>query len=205
MLQAHKISFKYPQSGFLFKEISLKINLGEVVGLYGKSGSGKTTLAKLLSGYIPVQEGKITLFEKSYPLNTKKSHPVQLIWQHADKAINPKWKMKKVLAEAGVNPEICQQFGIKKEWLSRYSGELSGGELQRFCLARVFNSETKFLIADEMTTMLDALTQAQIWNTLLPMAKKRNLGMLVISHQQDLLKKVSDRIIDFDDLIDNKK
>ena len=55
-------------------------------------------------------------------------------------------------------------LGIDQEWLERWPNELSGGELQRFCVARALGPNTRFLIADEMTTMLDAITQAQIWH-----------------------------------------
>ena len=88
--------------------------------------------------------------------------PVQLIYQHPEKVMNPKWKMSQVLAESwDVKDEDLAQFGIQKSWLTRFPQELSGGELQRFSVLRSLNPNTKFLIADEMTTMLDAITQAQ--------------------------------------------
>ena len=62
---------------------------------------------------------------------------VQLIYQHPEKAINPRWRMKKVLEEAGMQKqEVLSSFGIEPEWLERFPRELSGGELQRFCVAR---------------------------------------------------------------------
>ncbi|MGA8944172.1 MAG: ABC transporter ATP-binding protein, partial [Thermoactinomyces sp.] len=61
--------------------------------------------------------------------------------------------------------------------------------------ARTLGKHTKYLIADEMTTMLDAITQAQIWHSLLKLAKQRNIGILAISHNQHLLQKISDRTV----------
>ncbi|HBI94533.1 MAG TPA: nickel ABC transporter ATP-binding protein, partial [Terrisporobacter glycolicus] len=114
-----------------------------------------------------------------------------------------KWKMKKILNEAyEPSDEMIESMGIKKEWLNRWPSELSGGELQRFCVLRALSPETKFLIADEMTTMLDAITQAQIWNVVIDYCKKNSIGLIVISHDKDLVNIVCDRVIN---LKDNKK
>jgi len=65
-----------------------------------------------------------------------------------------------------------------------------GEELQRFCIARAIGPKTKFLICDEISTMLDVITQAQIWNLLLDISKKRNIGMLIVTHNIELAKRV---------------
>src|SRR5699024_3251289 len=97
-------------------------------------------------------------------------------------------------------PDIIQMLGIRKEWLSRFPSELSGGELQRFCIARALLPGTKYLIADEITTMLDAINQAQIWRIIFQLVKEKNIGVLAISHDPELLNRISDRIIDFEKL-----
>ena len=155
-LKAENISFKYPSAKkYLLKDINLELDSDKVIGLIGDSGSGKSTLCKILSGYIPKYEGNVTLDGK--PLPKKGFKPVQLIYQHPEKVMNPKWKMKQVLEESwDVPDEILEEFGIQKSWLTRFPQELSGGELQRFSVVRSLNPDTKFLIADEMTTMLDA-------------------------------------------------
>ena len=91
---------------------------------------------------------------------------------------------------------LLEQMGIEKSWLNRWPNELSGGELQRFCIARVLGPETKFLVCDEISTMLDVITQAQIWNLLLKISHKNNIGMLVVTHNMDLARKVCNRIIE---------
>ena len=92
------------------------------------------------------------------------------------------------------------QMGIEREWLTRWPSELSGGELQRFCIARVLREETRFLICDEISTMLDAITQAQVWHSLLAMSEGYGFGMLVITHNIELAKQVCDRILEWKDL-----
>src|SRR5699024_3217753 len=128
-------------------------------------------------------------------------HPVQLIWQHPEKVINPRWRMKRMLDEAGgLDSDTLDLLGIKKAWLTRYPSELSGGELQRFCLARAIAVDATYLIADEITTMLDAVTQAQIWQLMLTLSKERNIGILAISHDHALLDRISNRMINFNEM-----
>ena len=105
--------------------------------------------------------------------------------------------MSKILNEAfKIDDNILSEMGIEKSWLSRWPSELSGGELQRFCIARVLSPETKFLVCDEISTMLDVITQAQIWNFLLKISKKNEFGMLVVTHNMELAKRVCDRVIE---------
>jgi len=89
-----------------------------------------------------------------------------------------------------------KMMGIKEDWLSRKPNELSGGELQRFCIARVLGLQTKLLIADEISTMLDAITQAQIWAILLEHIKRENLGCVVVTHNVALAERICTRQID---------
>ena len=67
--------------------------------------------------------------------------------------------------------------------------------MQRFCIVRALGPNTKYLIADEMTTMLDAVTQAKIWKELMLICRERNIGLMVISHETELLAKLCDRIL----------
>lgn len=199
MLKVNNVSFGYHEKHSIFERIELTIKPGEIVGLYGQSGIGKTTFANIIAGYLKPEKGMVSIDGETYPI--KGRNPVQLIGQHPEKTINPRWQMKQVLAESGeYSEEFLKELGISKEWMHRFPSQLSGGELQRFCLARAIAPETKYLIADEMTTMLDAITQAQIWHTVLRLVKKRQLGMLVISHEIPLLKQTCNRILNFEEL-----
>ena len=199
-LSAENISFRYTdKSSWILKDVNLKIETGERVGIVGPSGYGKSTLAKILAGYNRADSGQVLLDAK--PLQAKGFCPVQMIYQHPELAVNPRWKMEKTLNECW-NPDekILERFGIEKDWLTRWPRELSGGELQRFCIVRLLSPETKFLICDEITTMLDVISQAQIWNVLLQMAEERNYGMLIVTHNMDLAKRVCTRIVDLSEI-----
>lgn len=199
-LSAENISFRYTdKSSWILKDVNLKIETGERVGIVGPSGYGKSTLAKILAGYNRADSGQVLLDGK--PLQAKGFCPVQMIYQHPELAVNPRWKIEKTLNECW-NPDekILERFGIEKDWLTRWPRELSGGELQRFCIVRLLSPETKFLICDEITTMLDVISQAQIWNVLLQMAEERNYGMLIVTHNMDLAKRVCTRIVDLSEI-----
>ena len=149
----------------------------------------------LLAGYLTPTSGKVLL--DGSPLPNKGVCPVQLIYQHPEKAINPPWRLKRVLAESGQHrDDVLASFGIEQEWLERFPRELSGGELQRFCVARALMSGAGFLICDEISTMLDVITQAQIWNKILDEAQKRNMGLVAVTHNLALAKRVCTKVYD---------
>lgn len=194
-LKAENISFRYTDDSYILKGVNFEIQSGEVVGLTAPSGYGKTTLAKILAGYQKPERGQVTI--EGIDPRRDGYNPVQLIFQHPEKAVNPKWKMRKVFDEAEMpSDQMLESMGIQSGWLDRWPSELSGGELQRFCVARVLSEKTKFIIADEMTTMLDTITQAQIWKTVLDYARCHNIGVIVISHDQVLIKRICDRVVD---------
>ena len=199
-LKIENLSFKYTNAKkYLLKDVNLELDNKKIVGLIGDSGSGKSTLCKILSGYIDNYEGNVTFNEN--PLPKKGFKPIQLIYQHPEKVMNPKWKMKQVLEESwNVPDELLDEFGIQKQWLKRYPQELSGGELQRFSVLRSLNPNTQFLIADEMTTMLDAITQVQILDSVLKIVKKRKMGFLVVSHDTSLIETICDEKIYLKDI-----
>lgn len=196
-LEAKNISFRYGKTPCILKDVSFAMEQNERVGLIGPSGYGKSTLAKLLSGYEKPISGEILLDGK--PLLKRGYCPVQLIYQHPEKAVNPRWKLKDTLFEGQSSDEaLINSMGIEREWLERYPNELSGGELQRFCIARSLGEQTKFLLADEISTMLDVISQAQIWNYLLEVVKERKIGLLVVTHNIALAKRICTRVVDME-------
>ena len=199
-LNAVNISFKYPSAKkYILKDINIHLTNDKIVGLIGDSGSGKSTLCKILSRYERNFEGSVTLDGNELP--QKGFCPVQLIYQHPEKVMNPKWKMNDVLEESwNIDDDLLEDFGIQKSWLTRFPQELSGGELQRFSVLRALNPKTKFIIADEMTTMLDAITQVQILDSVLRIVKQRKMGFLLVSHDMDLVNTICDEVIYLKDL-----
>ena len=198
-LKAENISFSYNKKREILKDVSLSLSSDKIIGLIGDSGSGKSTLCKIIAGYITNYSGNVTLDGK--PIPDKDFYPVQLIFQHPEKTINPKWKMEKVLNESWNPPQdLKDTFGLKDSWLTRWPNELSGGELQRFSILRALNPKTKFIVADEISTMLDAVTQVQIWDALISHAKANNIGILAVSHDPELLEVVCDDILYFNEI-----
>ena len=200
MLEGHDLTFFYRgrKKTPVIDGLDLTISPGERVGLRGPSGRGKTTLCKLLAGYERPVRGKVLLDGR--PIREYRGFcPVQKIWQHPETVVDPLLRMKQTMEEAGdIEERLLEKLHINKEWMDRYPSELSGGELQRFCLARALRAETKYLLCDEITAMLDLVTQAQIWEFILEEAERREIGMLIVSHSEALLKKVCTRIITLD-------
>ena len=195
-LEAKNVYFRYGKKlPWILEDMDFKIEEGERVAVFAPSGYGKTTLAMLLGGYLKPEKGEILLDGR--PLPKKGVCPVQLIFQHPEKAINPRWRLEKVLEEGGIlDMKLLEAFGIEKAWLNRYPRELSGGELQRFCVARAVLSGARYIICDEISTMLDVITQAQIWNVVLEEAKKKNTGVIAITHNRYLAERIATRIVE---------
>lgn len=199
ILEAKNIEFRYKESGYILKGVNLAISSGEIVGLIAKSGYGKTTFAKIMSGYLKQTWGDVLI--DGNKIYHDGFYPVQLIYQHPEKSMNPRWKMKKSLCENGnLDEELLDILGVRKGWIDRYPNELSGGELQRFAIARAITKDTKFLIADEITAMLDGITQAQIWHSLIEISRKNNIGIIVITHNQELANKICTRIVKLNEI-----
>lgn len=193
-LEARKISFRYgKRQPWIIQNLNFCVKQGTCVGLSAPSGTGKSTLAMLLAGYLAPEEGEILL--NGMPLPKKGICPVQLIYQHPEQAVNPRWRLRKVLEEGGrIQETLLTSLGIERAWLERYPRELSGGELQRFCVARALMSNAAFLICDEISTMLDVITQAQIWRVVCSEAEKRNMGIVVITHNHQLARRLCSRV-----------
>jgi ABC-type dipeptide/oligopeptide/nickel transport system ATPase subunit len=105
--------------------------------------------------------------------------------------------MRNVFEEGDqVETELIKKLGIEPDWMNRFPTELSGGELQRFCIARALGKRTRFLLADEISTMLDLITQSQIWHFLMEETQRRGIGMIVVSHSPELVEKVCTRVVE---------
>ena len=196
-LEAQDLTFRYPrQRGSAPVEgMSLTLKSGERVGLSAPSGRGKTTLCRLLAGWEEPQGGRVLLDGK--PLSQYRGFcPVQLLWQHPEEAVDPLLPLRRTLYEAGpVDRALLDGLGIRDSWLERYPGELSGGELQRICVARALRPGLKFLLCDEVSAMLDLVTQARLWRFLLDQGERRGLGMLIVSHDKALLSRLCTRVL----------
>ena len=189
ILEAKNLSFRYEEKGRqILNQFSLRADSSERVGIVAPSGLGKTTLCKLLAGYEEPESGEILLDGKQ--LQSYKGYcPVQMIWQHPEQAVNPRLRMRAVFEEGDqVDPALMEKLGIEPDWLNRFPTELSGGEQQRFCIARALGKRTRFLLADEITAALDAQTAHSVTSDILDL---HGMTRIVVTHtlEESLLRR----------------
>ena len=194
------------------KDVSLKINRGEIYALAGESGCGKSTLAKAITKLIIPKSGDILFMGKSVLSQTqcdKKLYPqqVQMVFQNPYSSLNPRMKIKDILQEPlDINTKytnnekkcivmnVLKDVGLKDSVLELYPHEFSGGQRQRIAIARALILDPKLLIADEPVSALDASIQAQIINLLKELRQKRDLTILFISHDMNVIHRICDRV-----------
>lgn len=193
-------------------DVSLKINEGEIYALAGESGCGKSTIAKSLVRLIKPKQGEIIFDGKNISEFSKKeanNYPkfVQMVFQNPYSSLNPKMLIKDILKEPlDINTKltveekekqirtILDDVGLQESCLNLYPHEFSGGQRQRIAIARALILNPKLLIADEPVSALDASIQAQIINLLKELKQKKNLTILFISHDMNVIRYLADRV-----------
>ena len=198
------------ESGFKLKDINFDIKEGEVVSLIGESGRGKTSISKIIVGLLKA-EGQI-LFKGmdilKYP-KKKINGKIQMIFQSPYSSLNPKYKIKDIILEGVIYQKVLKkeenideylsnilnEVGLDKEILNKYPYELSGGQRQRVGIARAVAVKPDLIIADEILTALDALTQIQILELFQKLKENKKISYLFISHDINVVKKISDRLL----------
>lgn len=191
MLEARNISVLFGKAT-VFSNLSMSVKPGEIYCVSGPSGCGKTTLGRILARLRRPDSGEVTLDNQRSDLH----HwwPVQYLHQSPLSAMNPRWRIGKVIREPGaVDPELERALGVQRDWAERYPHELSGGQLQRVSILRALGAKPRYLIADEITSALDPVAQAQIWHFLLAFANKLQVGILAISHDEGLLATIGNK------------
>jgi peptide/nickel transport system ATP-binding protein len=168
------------------RDVSLRVEEGEVFGLVGESGSGKSTLLRALAGLTPLSEGRVKI--ASY---TDK-RDVQMVFQDPYGSLHPRFTVDKTLREPLAINRIDDQdarilaalaeVGLGPAYRFRYPHQLSGGQRQRVSIARALIVEPRVLLLDEPTSALDVSVQAEILNLLRKLHAQRNLTMILVSH-----------------------
>ncbi|MCO7246691.1 ATP-binding cassette domain-containing protein [Halomonas sp. Mc5H-6] len=198
LLSAHRLHHAFADQAAVLDNVSLSLEAGEWLGLSGNSGAGKSTLGQLLAGHLAPQAGTIKVDGAALPRGGLQ--PVQWLPQSPELSVNPRWRVKRILEEAWTPPAALREaFGIEPGWLNRYPSALSGGELQRVCVLRALAPGVRYLVADEISSMLDPLTQLALWQALRQVADERQLGVLVISHDAALLERLCPRRLTLSD------
>ncbi|MGM0365190.1 MAG: ABC transporter ATP-binding protein [Actinomycetota bacterium] len=210
LLKVENISKSYRGLKVL-QSVGLKVYEGETVTLLGKSGSGKTTLAKIIMGLLRADSGRVYLENKKVERWDAGFYSrVQMIFQDVRSAVSHRLNV----VEAVTEPLLVQAKADRKkmaeevkkvlaevelptdeQFLHSYPHHLSGGELQRVVIARALVLSPKLIIADEPTSSLDASIQAKVLKLLNRIQEERGLGMLFITHDLGVARKVSDRIL----------
>ncbi|MBI5301741.1 MAG: ABC transporter ATP-binding protein [Chloroflexi bacterium] len=214
LLEVRGITKRFRDGPVAVKNVWLSVREGEVVALVGQTGSGKTTLAKCLVGLHEPDAGQV-IFEgqdvhalRDQSLRAARRR-IQMIFQDPFESLSPRLTVLELVRE----PLDIQQLGAREErdqrarraladvrlpatpaFLSKHGHELSGGQLQRVAIARALILEPKLIIADEPVAMLDASEQAKVLRLLKEAQNERGMGLLLISHDLALVRKVSDRI-----------
>lgn len=173
------------------------------MGIVGESGSGKTTLAKILAGFIQADSGTV-FFNDLNLLNMDRKNRakhVQMVFQDPFSSLNPKLILKTQIFEAiSDNKErnaqqLMDDVGLPHSFLGRYPHQLSGGQRQRFAIARALAAQPNILLADEPVSSLDLAIQAQIINLLNNIRQKRNITMVVISHDLAVVANMCEHVL----------
>ena len=199
--------------------VSFDVHRGEILGMVGESGSGKSVSTTAIPGLLPANASftghifydgvDLTTLSQSQ-LRQYRGNKIALIFQEPGRSFDPLQSIGSVFWETYRirQPEITREEAYKKasellgevgipdpaERLSAFPHQFSGGQLQRIGIALALAQDCELLIADEPTTALDVTIQAQIVSLLLRLKKERNLSIIFISHNIDLVAQISDRI-----------
>ena len=209
-LTLSNVTFAYDkQAQNALEDISLSVDAGQRIAILGRTGCGKSTLLQLLTRAWDPQQGEIRF--NDLPLSDYSEaalrKTVSVVPQRVH-LFSATLRDNLLLAAPDASDDtlraMLEQVGLHKlleddglnSWLGEGGRQLSGGELQRFCIARALAANPRYLLADEITAMFDAVTQSQIWQALLHEAKERELGMVIVSHSESLLKRICTRRID---------
>ena len=183
-----------------------------ILSIVGESGCGKSTLSKAITRLVPVKSGDILFEGKSifeYSNSERKKYPlnVQMVFQNPYSSLNPKMKIGEILREPldintnfssnkkkSLVSEILADVGLADSCVNLYPHEFSGGQRQRIAIARALILNPKLLIADEPVSALDASIQAQIINLLKDLKHQRDLTILFISHDLNVIRYLADRV-----------
>ncbi len=195
-------------------DVDFEIHRGHTTAVVGESGSGKSTTARVITGLLPPQQGRVLFDGEELPADYKKRskdqlRQTQMIYQMADTAVNPRHKIRDIVGRP--LSFYLDMHGAEKEkrlrelmemiemdpdlFLDRLPGELSGGQKQRICIARALAAEPTFIICDEVTSALDQLVAEGILRLLDRLQQELNLAYMFINHDLATVKAIADEVI----------
>ena len=182
----------------VLKGVSFEVYDGEILGVVGESGCGKSTLARVITGLYKHYDGKLSMTCKK----------PQMVFQDPFGSLNPSrrlgWILEEPLKLRGIKDkkersrlvdEMLVEIGLDSSYKKRYAKELSGGQRQRISIGLALLTGSDFIVADEPVSALDVTVQGQILKLLLKMHEEKNLTMMFISHDLEVVRRVCTRVI----------
>ena len=226
LLKVLNIKKSYTQKKFLKKsvkivlnDVSLSLEQGKCVGIIGESGSGKSTLGRIITGIEKADSGVVEFEGKNIHQkeNRNMKNDISVVFQNYISSVNPRFSVAQIIAEPliissqvnrskidknKIDEEVKKMIkivGLSEEFLERFPHELSGGQLQRVCIARAIVTKPKFILLDEAVSSLDVSTQVEILDLLQKLKKEYNLSYIFITHDLLSITYICDSVIFFKD------
>ena len=221
LIEAEGLSKSFVSGGWLqarsevqaLRDVSLRVDRGESLGVVGESGSGKSTLGRVLLGLLPADAGKVRFDGRALDGASAQDwreirRRMQIVYQDPYGSLDPRRRVGAQIGDgmsihnigqAAERPakvaELLQRVGLDAGQAGRYPHEFSGGQRQRIGIARALATSPDFLVADEPVSALDVSIQAQIVQLLSGLRRELGLAMLFISHDLAVVRQICDRVI----------
>jgi peptide/nickel transport system ATP-binding protein len=214
ILNIKNVAVEYDRHGRKVRAVAgvdLTLNTGEILGLVGESGCGKSTLGKAIVGILAPVTGEVVFDGQVVKKLTRGKRPehfrnLQMVFQDPYGSLNPRRKIGVQIADglivAGMSKKLAlvkaadllEKVGLPRNAVDRFAHQFSGGQRQRISIARALAAAPTAIIADEPISALDTSSQAQVANLLVNLVDEFDMGMVFISHDLSIVRRISDRV-----------